>query len=778
MTSTSRRTRRVALTTSALVTAALSVVSASAPAQADTRNVAFAVSGTFTVPVGITSVHVVATGGAGGRTLDNVAGGRGAQVTADIAVSPGQVLHVHVGGAGAAAASGGAGGANGGGSASDRVGGGGGGASDVRLGGDALADRVVVAAGGGGATYYGLGSFGGGDAGAAGGMLNTCPESVPAQPGTATAGGNGSRGGGASCSYWTAGGDGTFGQGGPGVYSSLSNSGGGGGGGGWYGGGGGGQYAAGAGGSSYVDAGTGSRTSSYLIDSWMPPSVVISYDRVSQSVAFAAGTPGSVTAGTSYDLTTVPGASGNPAVLAVASGSTAGACSLDGSTVSFLHVGTCKISASQDGDDSYLPATAAHAFTIGEAPTTVDLDVTGSRLTAEVGVDAPSTLPATGSVRFLLGGDAVATVELVQGRAVLTQSVPVTGAASIRAEFLGIPDLAPSSADAERAVQQIGFASSSPATATVGTSATIAATWNQAGPTGSMSAGTGDSAVCTLSGTTVTFQHAGTCEVRAQQPGDWAFTPAAATHTIAVGGAGTTTTVGVLAGSLTARVVAVSPSSVTPIGQVRFLVDGTAVGTAELVDGRAALDHVVARGGTRTVTAEYLGNGDTLASSASTTRADPTISATVSSGSTPRGGWYRSPVTVSFTCTENGAALVSCPSARLLTSSGARQTVSATVTAVDGGSATVTVPGISIDMVAPVIKVTGVKNGRTVKSRKRPVLRCVGADALSGPASCKVTQRVLKKKGSKTTIRYVATATDHAGNVATSSGRYVWVKRK
>jgi hypothetical protein len=76
---------------------------------------------TFTVPAGVSSLHVVAVGGSGGTSSSAVAAGRAAQTTGDLAGSPGQVLYVEVAGNGQSSDSGGAGGFNGGG------GGGGGG---------------------------------------------------------------------------------------------------------------------------------------------------------------------------------------------------------------------------------------------------------------------------------------------------------------------------------------------------------------------------------------------------------------------------------------------------------------------------------------------------------------------------------------------------------------------------------------------------------------------------------------------------------------------------
>ncbi len=69
---------------------------------------------TFTVPGGVTSVHVAAVGGQGGAGSDAQAGagGLGATATADLTVTSGQVLYIEVAGNGTSA---GAGGFNGGG---------------------------------------------------------------------------------------------------------------------------------------------------------------------------------------------------------------------------------------------------------------------------------------------------------------------------------------------------------------------------------------------------------------------------------------------------------------------------------------------------------------------------------------------------------------------------------------------------------------------------------------------------------------------------------------
>ena len=173
--------------------------------------------------------------------------GIGGRVVGTLAVTPGQVINIYVGGKGANGASGagGAGGFNGGGTAAGNTsyaGGGGGGATEIRIGGTALADRKLVAAGGGGAAYnYTVGDNGGNGGGLTGvnGMSNSGYNSTYCGlGGTQSAGG--APGSGATA--------GAFGVGGNGATGTNT---GGGGGGGYYGGGGS-YWAGGGGGSSWT----------------------------------------------------------------------------------------------------------------------------------------------------------------------------------------------------------------------------------------------------------------------------------------------------------------------------------------------------------------------------------------------------------------------------------------------------------------------------------------------------------------------------------------------
>ncbi|MCA6365332.1 MAG: T9SS type A sorting domain-containing protein [Bacteroidetes bacterium] len=254
-------------------------------AQAQTSNFNFTGGiQTFTVPCGVTSVFIQtwgAQGAAGANGNSNLGpvvgggGGLGGYAEGWLAVTPGDVLNIFVGGQGSTPAGGFNGGANGG----SQNAGGGGGATDVRVGGTAEANRVITAGGGGGGGRGGCeGSQGpagvGGTGGAGGGGQGANGVASPTSGGSAGGGFGGnfgavqgaSGGAGVGCSGFlgSPGATATTGSGGTGgagqsccCFSFSSIPGGGGGGGGQLGGGGGGGGSAGTSGCSGNDKGGG-----------------------------------------------------------------------------------------------------------------------------------------------------------------------------------------------------------------------------------------------------------------------------------------------------------------------------------------------------------------------------------------------------------------------------------------------------------------------------------------------------------------------------------------
>lgn len=245
---------------------------------------------TFTVPTGVRTITVDAQGAEGGPERTSLFGfntpkGKGGRVVCDLDVTPGEILHLRVGGQGGLGNTGvrGAAGYNGGAQGGTGAGGGGG-ASDVRQGGTDLADRVVVAGGGGGAGanntdgVHGGGGNGGGGNGSNGADGTSGP--LGGHGATTSAGGAGGFG------FTQSGAAGALGAGGDGGDEPTSPRGGGGGGGGLYGGGGGGvnpSGTSGGGGGGGAGLGTGvgqTLTSGYragdgqVVLTWIEPDEV------------------------------------------------------------------------------------------------------------------------------------------------------------------------------------------------------------------------------------------------------------------------------------------------------------------------------------------------------------------------------------------------------------------------------------------------------------------------------------------------------------------------
>jgi hypothetical protein len=245
----------------------------------------------FQVPSNVTQIGVVAHGGNGAGVL----GAYGGRVTADIPVTPYETLAIYVAGTGSGTTGGFNGGGPGASGTHSATGYGGGGASDIREGGDKLANRILVVGGGGGQGGadqggHGGGGKGGGIVGGSGAVgfgryLISCgsPSAIVSinptseafggcggTGGTQNHGGSGGMGAyGTYGSMGSVGGNGGLGYGGAGGSGGQpggggSGGGGGGGAGGGYYGGGGGGGAAGIGASGVGGGGGGGGGSSYI----------------------------------------------------------------------------------------------------------------------------------------------------------------------------------------------------------------------------------------------------------------------------------------------------------------------------------------------------------------------------------------------------------------------------------------------------------------------------------------------------------------------------------
>ena len=99
-----------------------------------------------------------------------------------------------------------------------------------------------------------------------------------------------------------------------------------------------------------------------------------------QVVTITSSAPSATVGGSTYSVTTTGGGSGNSVVLTI-DASASSVCSLSGSVVSFLTVGTCKVNANQAGNSNYNAATQVQqSFTVS-AGTQASLSLSATTVT-------------------------------------------------------------------------------------------------------------------------------------------------------------------------------------------------------------------------------------------------------------------------------------------------------------------------------------------------------------------------------------------------------------
>jgi len=237
-------------------------------------------------------------------------------------------------------------------------------------------------------------------------------------------------------------------------------------------------------------------------------------EKIPQTISFSP--PGSATVDRPVILTGTA-SSGLPVIYA--SGST-DVCAVTGSTLTPAKAGTCTVTASQPGDDKYLPARPeTRSFPVQKIPQTIDF-----RPPQDVAFGRPVTLIATASsglsVSYRTSTPDVCTVS---GRTVTTRAA---GACTITASQVGDDRYAPArdaarSFRVERAAQIITF--TPPDGMTLGQPVILSAS---ASSGLDVSYRTDTPAVCTVSGATVSPDTAGTCTITASQPGNDNYAPA------------------------------------------------------------------------------------------------------------------------------------------------------------------------------------------------------------------------------------------------------------
>ncbi|MBO9662745.1 Ig domain-containing protein [Dokdonella sp.] len=249
--------------------------------------------------------------------------------------------------------------------------------------------------------------------------------------------------------------------------------------------------------------------------------------KATQSITFTSSAPpAAVVGGAAYDVAAT--ASSGLAVTFSIDASAAAVCSIAGSSVSFHGAGTCVIDANQAGDASYEAAPQMQqSFAVGRSQQTISFTTTPPAAVVggapyAVAATASSGLPVTFSI-----DPAAAAVCSISGA---TVSFHGAGTCVIDANQPGDASYDPApqiqqSFAVDRGQQTISFTTTPPAAVVGGAPYAVAATASSGLPV-TFSIDPVATAVCSISGSTVSFHGAGTCVIDANQPGDANYDPA------------------------------------------------------------------------------------------------------------------------------------------------------------------------------------------------------------------------------------------------------------
>jgi hypothetical protein len=310
--------------------------------------------------------------------------------------------------------------------------------------------------------------------------------------------------------------------------------------------------------------------------------VTIAVGKANQTITFTSTAPGGATVGgPTYNVTAT--ASSGLTVAFTIDASASSVCSISGSTVSFIGVGTCVIDANQAGDSNYNPAPQVkQMFAVGMGSQTITFTSTAP---AGATVGGPTyTVTATASsgltVAFTIDA-AAASVCSISGS---TVSFTAVGTCVIDANQAGnanynaAPQVQQSFA-VGMGNQTITFTSTPPSNAQVGGPTYTVTATASSGLTVTFTIDAAATSVCSISGSTVSFTATGTCVIDANQAGNANYNAAPqAQQSFGVGKSDQTITftstapAGAKVGGPTYTVTATASSGLT----VTFTIDATA----------------------------------------------------------------------------------------------------------------------------------------------------------------------------------------------------------
>ena len=332
----------------------------------------------------------------------------------------------------------------------------------------------------------------------------------------------------------------------------------------------------------------------------------------SQTLSFTSTAPAAATVGGAAYTVTATSSAGLPVVFGI-DASASGVCTIAGSSVSFTAAGTCVINANQAGNANYNAAPQVQqTFVVGKGSQTLSFTSTAPA-TAVVG-GAAYTVTATSTAGLPVAFSIDASAGSVCSIAGSSVSFLAAGTCTINANQAGNANYnaapqAQQSFVVGKGSQSISYTSTAPPSAVVGGAAyTVTATATSGLPV-AFSIDASASSVCSIAGTSVSFQGAGTCTINANQAGNANYNAAPqAQQSFAVGKGSqsisytSTAPPGAVVGGAAYTVTATATSGLP----VAFSIDASASSVCSIASASVSFQGV----GTCTINANQAGNAN------------------------------------------------------------------------------------------------------------------------------------------------------------------------
>jgi hypothetical protein len=242
----------------------------------------------------------------------------------------------------------------------------------------------------------------------------------------------------------------------------------------------------------------------------------------SQTISFTSTAPAAAVFGGPTYTVIATATSGLPVTFAI-DASASSVCSIAGSTVSFIGVGTCVVNANQAGNANYLAAAQVQqSFAVAKADQTISFTSSPPATPAVGGatytVAATSTSGLPVAVTIDASASAVCTIAGTTVSFIGSGSCVINANQAGNANYNAAPQVQQSFAVKQS--QTISFTSAAPTNATVGGATYTVTASATSGLPVAFTIDSSASAVCTIAGATVSFIGSGSCVINADQPGD------------------------------------------------------------------------------------------------------------------------------------------------------------------------------------------------------------------------------------------------------------------